>query len=162
MNLYEIDKAIEDAFTAAVDQETGEVDEEKLAVLDQLEMDRTTKLENVACYIKNLRADAEAYKAEKDAFAKRQKAAENRVAYLSRYLSEYLNGEKFTTDRCAVTFRKSSRVVLDAGKTVYDIDTHYLRTAEPVLDKTAIAKALKAGEVIEGVHEEETVSMTVK
>lgn len=86
MNLYEIDKAIETAFNLAIDPETGEVNEEQMMLLEMLEMDRDKKIENVACFIKNLRADAAAYKAEKDAFAKRQKQAENKAESLSNYL----------------------------------------------------------------------------
>ena len=96
------------------------------------------------------------------AFAKRQKAAENRAESLSRYLASSLNGEKFVSERCAVTFRRSIRVVLNEGVTVYDIEPRYLRAAEPVLDKQAIANAFKAGITVDGVHEEETVNMTVK
>lgn len=58
MNLYEIDLAIEEAFTQAVDPETGEVNDEYMAQLDALEMERDRKVENIACFIKNLKADA--------------------------------------------------------------------------------------------------------
>ena len=72
MNLFEIDEAIEKAFALAVDPETGEVDEERMVLLEALHMERDKKIENIACLIKNLKADAAALKAEKDAFAKRQ------------------------------------------------------------------------------------------
>ena len=162
MNLYEIDKAIETAFNLAIDPETGEVNEEQMMLLEMLEMDRDKKIENVACFIKNLRADAAAYKAEKDAFAKRQKQAENKAESLSNYLQSVLNGEKFNSTRCSVSFRKTNKVALDEGYTVYDIDTHFLRMSEPTLDKTEIKRALDAGMSIEGVHMESGLSMTVK
>ena len=162
MNLYEIDKAIETAFSLAVDPETGEVNEEQMMLLEMLEMDRDKKIENIACLIKNLRADAAAYKAEKDAFAKRQKQAENKAEHLSNYLEAALNGEKFSTNRCAISFRKTNKIVLDEGYTVYDIDTHFLRMSEPSLDKAEIKKALDAGMMIEGVHQESGISMSIK
>lgn len=162
MTLFEINDAITAVFELAVDQESGEIDENQLALLDQLEMERNAKIENIACFIKNLKADAAALKAEKDAFAKRQKQAENKVASLSRYLESALNGEKFSTDKCAISFRKTSKIVLNDGFTVYDIDTHFLRMKEPELDKEAIKAALKAGETVAGVHEESGLSMTVK
>lgn len=162
INLYEISEAIETAFNLAVDPETGEVDDEKLYLLEMLEMDRDKKVENIACLIKNLRADATAYKAEKDAFAKRQKQAENRAESLSRYLESALNGEKFSSEKCAISFRKTSKIVLNEGVTVYDIDTHFLRMKEPELDKQAIKQALADGIKVEGVHEEPGLSMTVR
>jgi hypothetical protein len=160
--LYQINEAIETTFALAVDPTTGEVNEEQLYLLDLLEVDRDKKIENIACLIKNYRADAAALKAEKDSFAKRQKQAENRAESLSRYLESALNGEKFTSDRCAINFRRTSKIVLDDGKTVYDIDTHFLRMAEPTLDKVAIKKALDDGCTVEGVHTENGLSMTVK
>ena len=162
MNLYQINEAIEATFSLAVDPATGEVDDEKLYLLEMLEMDRDKKVENIACLIKNLRADATAYKAEKDAFAKRQKQAENKADSLVRYLETALNGEKFSTDKCAINFRKTSKIVLNEGCTVYDIDTHYLRMKEPELDKQAIKQALADGIKVDGVHEEPGLSMTVR
>lgn len=89
MNLFEIENEIMNCW----DQETGEIlDSDRL---DQLEMERDTKIENIALYIKNLTADAEALKAEKQSFAERQKAAENKAELLKKYLATYLAGQKF-------------------------------------------------------------------
>ena len=80
-SLYEIDKGIMEC----LDLETGEViDPERLTAL---QMERTAKVENVACWIKNLQADAEALKAEKDAFAEREKAALKKIESLKNWLS---------------------------------------------------------------------------
>ena len=162
MNLYEINEAVNTAFNLAVDPETGEVNDEQLYLLDLLELERDRKIENIALLIKNLKADAAALKAEKDAFAKRQKQTENKVNSLMNYLESALNGEKFSTDKCAISWRRSSKIVLNEGCTIYDIDTHFLRMQEPELDKVAIKAALKDGITIEGVHEEPTMSMTLK
>ena len=60
MNLYEIDNEI----LSCVDMETGEVvDMDKL---NNLQMERDQKIENIGCWIKNLLADAKALKEEKD------------------------------------------------------------------------------------------------
>ena len=68
MTIYEIDQAIMEC----VDLETGEIiDTEQL---DKLQMEREKKLENVACWIKDLKAEAEALKNEKQALAERQKS----------------------------------------------------------------------------------------
>ena len=61
MPLYEIDQSIK----ALVDPETGELlDYEAFA---RLQMEREAKLENIALWIKDLRAKAEEIKAEKAA-----------------------------------------------------------------------------------------------
>lgn len=161
-NLYAINEAVNTAFNLAINQETGEIDDEQMYLLEMLEMERSTKIENIALLIKNLRAEAAALKAEKDAFQKRQKQAENKANSLMAYLESALNGEKFSTDKCAISWRRSSKIVLNEGCTVYDIDTHFLRMSEPELDKNAIKQAIKDGIVVEGVHEEPSLSMTLK
>lgn len=153
MKLFEIDEAI----MACVDMETGEIiDSEQL---DALEMEREQKIENIACWIKNLLSDAEALKAQKQVFADRQKAVENKAASLKKYLSDYLAGQKFSTDKVAISFRKTSAVnVIDMTQ----IPENYLKYAEPTADKMAIKAAIKAGEVVPGAEIVEDKSMSIK
>ena len=104
MKLYEIDNAILDC----IDLETGEVID--IERLDALNMERDAKIENVACWIKDLRAEAEAIKAEKLALAERQKVAENKVESLKKWVAYALGGQKFITAKCAVSFRNTESV----------------------------------------------------
>lgn len=153
MKLYEIDQAI----LNCIDLETGEIiDTEQL---DKLTMEREAKLENVACWIKELKAEAEALKAEKMAFAKRQQVAENKMESLKKYLAYALDGQAFKTVRASVTFRKSQAVeVAD----IYKLDENYLRYKEPEADKTAIKEALKAGQTVAGATLVENTSVIIK
>ena len=57
--LYEIMQEIE-GFEFEVDGETGEI--LNADALDLLEIERDTKIENICLWIKNLRADARAYR----------------------------------------------------------------------------------------------------
>lgn len=153
MKLYEIDEAI----LSCIDTETGEIlDAEKL---NALQIEREEKLENVALWIKNLTSDAEALKAEKQAFAERQKAAENKAESLKKWLTEALAGEKFKTTRVAVSFRKTKSVqVAD----IFALDNSFLKYAEPTPDKVAIKKAIEAGQEVTGATLVENVSISVK
>lgn len=153
MNLFQIDEEI----LECLDLETGEIiDTEKL---DQLQMARDTKIENIACWIKNLTADAEALKAQKQVFADRQKAAENKAESLKKYLASYLAGQKFSTDKVAISFRKTSSVnVTDMSL----IPEDYLKFAEPTADKTAIKKAIQGGIVVPGAEIAEGQSISIK
>lgn len=153
MNLFEIENEIMNCW----DQETGEIlDSDRL---DQLEMERDTKIENIALYIKNLTADAEALKAEKQSFAERQKAAENKVESLKKYLATYLAGQKFSTPRVAISFRKTSSVnVTDISQ----LPEEFLEFADPMPDKTAIKAAIKAGTSVAGAEIVEGKSMSIK
>ena len=153
MKLYEIDEAI----LNCIDIETGEIiDAEQL---DKLTMEREAKLENVACWIKELKAEAEALKAEKMAFAKRQQVAENKMESLKKYLAYALDGQAFKSTRVSVTFRKSQSVeVAD----IWKLDENYLRYKEPEADKTAIKEALKAGKAVAGATLVENTSVIIK
>lgn len=147
MNLYEIN----DAIMNCIDAETGEVID--VEALNNLSMERDTKIENLACWYKNLVADVEALKAEKNAFAEREKAAKNKADSIKRYLSAVLNGEKFVTEKCALSFRKSESVeVLDIEAFMSDDKAeNYLKYAAPTVNKTDLKKALKSGETFKGV-----------
>lgn len=153
MTIYEINQAIMEC----VDLETGEIiDTEQL---DKLTMEREAKLENVACWIKELKAEAEALKAEKMAFAKRQQVAENKMESLKKYLAYALDGQAFKTVRASVTFRKSQAVEI---ADIYKLDENYLRYKEPEADKTAIKEALKAGKTVAGATLVENTSVIIK
>ena len=160
MNLYEIDQKMMEAFAAAVDSETGEIiDEEMKDSFDQLAIDRDQKIENICLFIKNLRAEAAALKAEKEAFAAREKASENKAESLLRYLKGYLNGEAFKTTRAAVSWRRTKSVKIDD---LSMIPADYVTLPDPVPNKMAIRRAITAGETVPGAELVENQSMTVR
>lgn len=151
--LYEINQGIIDC----VDMETGEIiDAEKLA---ELQIDRKDKIENIALYIKNLRADAAAYKAEKDEFARRQKVAENKEKSLTEYLASVLSGEKVKADRFSISYRKSQSVAITDSDSVPD---EYKIKQEPKIDKAKIKKAIKEGADIAGAELVENQNIIIK
>jgi outer membrane murein-binding lipoprotein Lpp len=153
MTLYEIDQKLLDC----IDLETGEIlNEERL---NELQMERNEKLEKVALWIKELNAEADALKAEKQAFADRQKAAENKAGSLKKWLADALAGEKFKTTKVMVSFRKTKSVeVAD----IFALDENYVKYSEPTADKAAIKKAIEAGEIVKGAQLVENVSVSIK
>lgn len=162
MNLYEIDANLQAAFEKAIDPETGEIlDEEMAKDFEQLAMDRDEKIENICLYIKNLKADAAALKAEKDAFAARQKSVEKKVDSLMNYLSGFLNGEKYKAadGRAVVSWRKSQSVEV---KDVTKVPIEYLTMADPAPNKMEIKAAIKRGETVPGAELVEKYSMSIK
>lgn len=142
MNLYQINQEIMDC----IDMETGEILD--TAKLDGLQLALEDKLEGIGCWIKNLEAEAAAYKTEKDAFAARQKAAENKAASLKKYLSDYLRGCPFETLRVKVSFRKSESLEVSESAIVPE---EFLKYTVDV-NKAELKKAVKAGLVLDGVQ----------
>lgn len=137
--LYELAEELA-KFELEIDEDTGEV--LNLADLDkvEIEMEFKAKVEGICLWIKNLKADALAYKAEKDSFTRKQREAEKKAESLSRYVHGVLRGEKFKTNRVAVSYRKSEVVECsDLSK----VSEQFLRFKDPELDKTAVKKALK-------------------
>lgn len=159
-NLFEINKAIMDAWDACVDPDTGEIDESKYAEMEALQVEFDAKIENLACWAKNLASDAAQLKAEAAAMTERAKAAEKKAESLKRYIAAALHGTKFETTRVAIGWRKSTVVAIEDGT---DLPDEYLRiktTAEP--DKTAIKAALVAGKTVGGCTLETRNNMTLK
>lgn len=152
-NLYEIDTQITECF----DADTGELlDAEKL---ENLMIEKENKLENVALWIKNLKADAAMYKAEKTAFAERQAAAERKAESLTMWLKNALDGQKFKTEKTEVSFRKTSKVeVLD----IWELNEDFVKYSDPTPDKAAIKRAIKAGEEVKGAKLIDDISISIK
>lgn len=153
MKLYEINEQI----LACIDTETGEViDPEKL---NDLQIAKDEKIENLALWYKDLLAEANALKEEKETFAAREKAAKNKAESIKNYLSYVLNGENFKTTKCALSFRKSEKTVIDD---IYSIPENFLKYLEPKADLAEIKKAIKNGQEIQGAHLEETQNIQIK
>ena len=159
MTIYEIDNEIMNC----IDMETGEViDTEKL---NDLQMERDAKIENVALWIKELKAEAEAIKNEKQALAERQRVAENKAESLKNWLAYALNGEKFKTAKCSISYRNSESVeVTEEGLEALmreheDLLTY--KTPEP--NKKAIKDAIKNdGLTVAGVQLVQKTSTIIK
>lgn len=153
--LYEIIKSIE-SFEFEVDEETGEI--LNMAELDALQVDKETKVENIALFIKNLKADAAMYADEEKAFAQRKKAAANKADRLTKYLAAMLAGEKYKSARVAITWRKSEQVDITS---IDELPAGYYVT-EKKPDKMAIKKAMKNGEQVTGAVLVERENIQVK
>lgn len=154
--LYELINEIEN-FEFEIDEETGEI--LNMDALDSLEIAKTEKIENLCLWVKNLKSDEEAYKAEKNSFAKKERAAKNKAESVRNYIQSILAGEKFKTDRVMVSYRKSEAVECSD---VYAVDDDYLNYAVPTVDKTAVKKAIKAGIEVKGCTLVEKQNMQIK
>lgn len=161
MNLYKIDMAITEAFEKAVDAETGEIlDEAAFTELDNLQMMRDEKIEGLLLWIKNLTADAEALKREKMAFEERQRSVNKRIESLKRYVIRAIAGQKFRTDRVAVSWRKSKVTEYDGDVELLPEDC--ISRKPPEVNKTELKKLLETGVEIPGARIIEKQNMIIK
>ena len=107
MTIYDIDSAI----AALVDPETGELGDYE--AFQQLQLAREAKIENLALLYKETRATAEAIKAEADRLLQRRRVLEHNMRRMQEYLALVLDGEKFASPRCAVSYRRSEGTETD-------------------------------------------------
>ena len=168
MKLYELSKDYENLILAI---ENGDIPEE--AVVDTLESITTLldeKADNIACWIKELTAEAEAIKAEEDKLKARRTAKLNRAERLTNYLAECLTNagrNKIETARNIISFRKNPpAVVFDDEKAFIEwaqvnADS-LLKYGKPTVDRTAIKVALDNGAEIEGVRIESKLNLKIK
>lgn len=158
MSIYEID----DAITSLVDMETGEIEDEKR--FDELKMERTQKIENIACYFKNLTAEAKAMREEEANLARRRKAVENKAERIKNLLAYALNGDKFESPKVRCSYRKSKRVQVDDSFITWAEEhaADLLTFKEPMPNRTAIKAALEDGREVEHAEIVANESLQVK
>lgn len=162
MSLYELDIKLKGCIQLdeehVVDTEYGEIFD--LQQFEALQMERDAKVEGLACYIKNLMAEAVAYEAEEKRMRERRAAKEREIDRCKGYLAGVLYGEKFETPRCKISWRKSEVCNV---LSMEEIPDEYKRTKVTVdADKTAIKKAIKAGMEIPGAEVIQKLNMTLK
>ena len=144
--LYEINEDIERCIQNGIDEDTGEFT--AFDELSALQMERDAKLEGVALYIKDARAEATAIKAEVDALKKRMEKLIRKADGAEEWLAVNLDGQKFSTPRVECTFRKSEAVEFDddfLNWAVMKPDLNIVDVQTKIIPKKAeIKKLLKA------------------
>ena len=134
MTIYDIDSAI----AALVDPETGELGDYE--AFQRLQMEREAKIENLALLYKETRATAEAIKAEADKLTQRRRVLENNMRRV-------LDGEKFTSPRCAVSYRRSGGTETDPEFVDWAREhrPELLIEQQPKVDTAQLKRELKDG-----------------
>lgn len=169
MTLYDIDAQIAALDGAAeddmlIDAETGELISVSQA-LDALRMEREAKLENVACWVKNLSAEADAIREEENRLVKRRKAAETKAANLKAWLLAAMTREDGTTDKLK-TGRVAISVKRNPPSTVVDEallpSTYKVAKITYQANKELIKRELLAGGEVPGAHLEYGRSVVIK
>lgn len=159
MKLYEIDRAIDEL----ANPETGEISDYE--AFENLAMQREAKIEGMALAVKNFSAEADAIAAEIKSLQERKKTAENKAKSLKAYLLTILNGEKFSTGKVAVSYRKSKAVQIDEGFIDWARESFHedlLTWSEPEPSKTAIKEWLAKGHSCECARMIENTSIQIK
>lgn len=143
------------------DEETGEeIDNsaELFSLSQDLEGELFQKVNNIE-YLKRERKDHVAgLKDEIKRLQERAKMFEREINKLSDIQNFLLHGEGLKTDKFTFYYRKSESVAITDENAVSD---KYIKTSFSV-DKTAVKKALKAGETVDGAVLEEKNTLSIR
>ncbi len=137
-------------------------DESLKAALENIDDEIEVKAENYAGLIKNLEAEAEAYKKEIERMTKIKKALENRALLLKKNLEEAmvaLDKKKFKTTLFSFSIQKNpaSLNIIDEDK----IPEDYYRL-EKVFNKNDIKEAVKNGLLTEAAELVQSESLRIR
>lgn len=158
MNIYEIDNAM----FSLIDEETGEIKDYE--AFEELQMQREEKIENTALWYKNLVAESKAIREEEKALAERRKSLENKAESLKNFVNRTLNGNKFSTSKVAISYRKSTAVEVDDEFIDYAMknNSDLLTLKRPEPNKTVIKGMLQGGFDIPHAELVERNNMSIK
>ena len=148
MNLYEINKSIEELTEKMVDPETGEINEEVMEQLEQLDIDLDEKLENYGLVMKQLMAEASALIDESKALKRRAEVKLNKYGRMETMVKMALNGKPKEFKRVRFGFRPSKSVEIVNEDLVPDEYCVYKTERKP--QKMEIKKLLNAGQEVPG------------
>lgn len=159
MNLYEL------TANAAYLQnllEEGDIDEEIFRdSMESLMLD--DKVESVCKVIRNLEANAAAFKEEEQRLAKKRTTLENGVKRLKESLlnlMETTKCKKYTAGLFTLTLGTSAGSVKILDETV--LPACYLTPQPPKVDRTAIGAAIRAGQEVPGAELEKSSYVKIK
>lgn len=119
------------------------------------------KLEAYAMVIKNIESDVEGIKSEEKRLAERRKVMENGITRMKYAIAETLQNsgqDKVKTEKFTFSWRKSSKVEVS---NIDSLPQEYVKV-ERTISRTDLAKALKAGEQIEGAQLVENQSLSIR
>lgn len=147
-SLFEINSQIEELSERLIDPETGELDEEVLTQLDELDIAKDEKLEAYGMKIKSLVAEVKAIKDAKEGFTKREHAKVALIDKLQRVVDAELRGEPKEYTNVHFKYRKSESVEIVNEDLIPEEYCDYETKKKPV--KARIKADLKAKHDVPG------------
>lgn len=150
-SIYELNKDYAELSAMLEAAETSEEIEAIQNTLEMLDCSIEEKIENTAMYMVNVESDIQGLKNEIDRLTKIKKAKENAVERLKNNV-EYAMKQKGLDALTVGTFKAGYRKSESVEIINLDIIPADFTKVEIKADKTAIKKAIKAGETVEGAE----------
>jgi hypothetical protein len=164
LTLYQLSTQYVQALDVLTDPDAELPAEAVNDTLEALAGELEEKAVNVAKFLRNMEATAEAIKAAEVNMAKRRKTLESRVQWLKDYLKSNMEHSGMTEIECPyfrVTIQSNPPAI-----EIFDEDLVPAEFKEPVVnwkvDKTAIRKALQAGQSVAGASLSQGARLVIK
>lgn len=138
IDIYQIDNLIRDVLAQNTNDD-GELSEEAFAELEKLHELKERLPEEIALCLKNEMAEANAYKAEEEALAKRRKTVEARCSKYKEWLAANIE-KSFKTSKVAVRITPTTKCVVINADMLPDEYWRTKREANVSKAKTALLK----------------------
>lgn len=160
MNIYEITQELR-AIYDEIEANEGEVTDDIATKLELTTEQLNDKAESYCALIRNVTADAEAYKAEIDRLTKRKRTAENLVSRLKEALRVAMimgDQQKIKAGLFNLSLRTTAAVDIEDETLIPD---DYFQFERKIM-KSAIKDAIKEGKAVSGAKIVENVSLSIR
>lgn len=132
--------------------------------LDAINEDRKTKLENLATWADQLKTEINFIDDKQQTWRDEKAYRVNKLQWIKQYMTDVLDDagiKRFDTENHLLSVRNfKASVIVDKSSSLLPQYTETKTTTVP--NKTAIYKALKAGESVPGAHLKENRSTVIK
>ena len=160
MNLYEMTNEIRRLYELLTEEQAEDTEQIIADAIQSIEADK--KVEGYCQVIKQLQADAEMLKAEKQRIDRNKATAENGIERMRNALRDFLeaaNLDKVKAGTFNVSMRETASVNIINE---LDLPEKYLIPQLPKADKAAIKDALNKGEKINGAELQFKKGVTIR
>lgn len=162
-NIYELTADIQLLWNL---MEEGEIEDDTLInAMENSQEELSIKLENYCKFIKNMEADAKAFKKEEQRLAARRKTLENTIERAKKAMQMAMDvaGEKNVQGKIfTISLQKNpAKVVLDE-QYIENIPPRYIKYAEPEINKAMIKEELTNGVELSFAHLEQSEGLRIR
>lgn len=147
--------------------ENGEIDDDALIdAMQNSQEELSIKLENYCKFIKNMEADAKAFKEEEQRLYARRKTLENtieRAKSAMKYAMDVAGEKKIKGNLFTISLQNNPPKVVMDEQYIENIPEKYIKYAEPEINRALIKEDLTNGVDLEGLaHLEQSEGLRIR
>lgn len=163
-NIYELTADIQLLWNL---MENGEIDDDTLIdAMQNSQEELSIKLEHYCMFIKNMEADAKAFKEEEQRLAARRKTLENtieRAKKAMQYAMDVAGEKKVKGKLFSISLQNNPPKVVMDEQYIENIPEKYIKYAEPEINRAMIKEDLQSGVDLEGLaHLEQSEGIRIR